>query len=141
MPAKHPGWDETKDKEGHNPIQELENLADAMVGELLNIPNTGGGNEDFNAGQKHYFPNLTKQALTAIPKDDLLMLGGRLSSVLDSIQTELKVASPASLLADKGMGDQWKLVRAYDSALRFDHSQVVAAISSRTRPPQMYRSL
>ena len=50
MPAKHPGWDETKDKEGHNPIQELENLADAMVRELLSIPNTGGGSEYFNAG-------------------------------------------------------------------------------------------
>ena len=60
IPARHPGWDETKDEEGQNAVWELENLADAMVRELLDIPNSGGGGKYFNAGQKHYFPNLTK---------------------------------------------------------------------------------
>ena len=77
--------------------------------ELLEIPNIGGGRAYFNAGQNHYFPNLTITALTAIPRDDLLLLGGRLDSILASLQTELKAAPSACLLADEGVEDRWKM--------------------------------
>ena len=141
IPDRHPGWDETKDEGTNIRIQDLENLAGAMVQELLGIPNVGGGREYFNAGQNHYFPNLTIKALATIPRDDLLLLSGRLDSVLTSLQTELKAAPSACLLADEGVEDKWKVVRAQDSALRFGHSQITAAIGSRMQSPHDYRPL